>query len=407
MNELGFRPSEDPDLAKRTGYIAEREDLFKTKVFELKIQEADPGTIEQNVLVVSRDPGSASCLVPVMKILEKNPASQIAVVTDGRAEDAIRNHFEVEEKDIEGSIGADRAVGQPDVILVAAAEEKGLETYANATFDEVPMVLIEDYPGATHIFLRACLDRPGLHLPDKTCVMDEAAKQLMVASFSDHPEIESRIEVTGQPAFDRIANENVAEISKNAREKMGLSADDKVVAFMSTDEVTKEQARQICEKLKNPSTDFTLVFRRHPRDNTSYDEYFQMFEEMGIKNIDSRELKTDEVSAAADVVLTSWSTAGLEAIYRGKPTIHIVDRNVLDIPENLKLPLPVVKLGASVGIDDVRELAEKIDGLLDSSSDLSRRIDANMVKYYPNDGKNAERVVAVINEIIGIEREHI
>jgi len=402
MNELGFSPSGDPDLASRIGYIEDREYLFRTRVLELQKQIGESDQPERNILAISRDPGSATCLFPVITILRENTNDKLSVVTDGRAEDIIRKSFDVEDKEIEGSLGADAVLAEPDVILAAAAEEKGLETYANATFNEVPMVLVEDYPGATHIFLRACLDRPGLHLPAKICVMDATAKQLMISAFPDSPEIESRIEVTGQPAFDRIAQENVEAISKDARDKLGLTSEDKVVAFMSTF-VTRQQIETICAQLKRVSTDFTLAFRKHPRDNTSYEEYFQIFKDNGIKYVDSRELKTDQVSAAADIVITTWSTAGLEAIYRGKPTIHLVDRDVLDVPPELELPLPAVKLGASVGAENIGELPGDIDQLFDLNSHLLQSVNANMKSHYPNDGKNAQRVAMVIAEILKIK----
>jgi hypothetical protein len=75
-----------------------------------------------------------------------------------------------------------------------------------------------------------------------------------------------------------------------------------------------------------------------------------------------------------------------------------LDGNFLDLPPALKLPLPVVKLGASIGIDRVEDLPASVDSLLDPSSDLCREVKAKMGEYYPNDGKNAERVAAVVNE---------
>lgn len=400
MNETEFEPDLNPELERRTGYIEGRPELYETKVMEIvSDNEAEDNSNGHEILAVSRDPGSATCLFPVIKELAHRPGFRTSIISDGRAEETIRQNFEVAEHDVSQSLGADKAIAKPDLILMATAEEMGIETYADATFKEVPSVLIEDYPGATHIFLRACLDRPGLHLPDKICVMDEAAKELMVQAFPDNPELESRIEVTGQPAFDRIAKEDIAEISRAARDQLGLSQEEKVVSFMSTIN-TKEEVEAICKQLKQASTDFTFIFRRHPRDNTTYEEFFQIFEDNGIKYVDSRELTTDQVSAMSDVVMTTWSTAGLEAIYRGKPTIHVVDPNVLNIPAGLALPMPVIKLGASVGVEDVNELPGDIDQLFDPESPLRQGINSSMAAHYPNDGKNASRAADVINDLV-------
>lgn len=395
MNELGFNPLGNPELVKRTGYIEGREDLFDTKVITLNTSNL--GENPDYILAFSRDPGSANALVPVMKKLLETNSVNISAVIDGRAEDIIKSNFNYDEQKLDSALDIDSVVHSPDVVLADASEEQGLDTYADATFAEAPMVLIEDFPGSSTRFLNAIKERPGLHFPEKICVMDEVAKQSLIKKL---PELSEVIEVTGQPAFDRIANEDAPQISKETREKLGIGLDEKVIAFMSTDEVTSDQFEKICNEIAQANGSFKFIFRRHPRDNTSYEQYFEILEKYGIEPIDSRELKTDEISAAADIVFTSWSTAGLEAIYRGKPTVHVVDKEVLDVPETLELPLPAVSLNASIGIDNIKDIPEKIQQLLDPESELSRATFENMAKYYPNDGKNADRVTEIIKAIL-------
>ena len=373
-------------------------ELFHTKIFRLENPETESESAHQ-LLTISRDPGSAATLISVIKILSENPDMNVSVVTDGRAEDAFRNSFPdlISEEDVGKPVGADKALPTPDVILADASEEKGLDTYANATYQDVPMVLIEDFPGSCVKYLETIKERPGLRMSDKVCVMDEVARQSLISKF---PELADAVIATGQPAFDRIAKENISEISARVREGLGMQPEEKVIAFMSTDEVTSAQFEQILSQITSSNSNFKLIFRRHPRDNTTYEQYFDILQRYGVDPIDSREFKTDEISAAADVVFTSWSAAGLEAIYRGKPTVHIVDSNVLPDAAGLDLPLAVVRLGASVGVTDISEIPSNIDQLLDPESDLSKSLGANMEKYYPNDGKNAQRVASVVETIV-------
>jgi len=57
-------------------------------------------------------------------------------------------------------------------------------------------------------------------------------------------------------------------------------------------------------------------------------------------------------------------------------------------------------LGASVGIFDFADLRKKVEEILNRSSQLYSEISKNMQDYYPNDGKNAERVAKVVNRVI-------
>lgn len=399
MNEI-FGSYITPDKFERLDYSEKDPDSFNTKLFF--VGDGEPGP-DGSMVVVSRDAGSAAALSPVVKILEDQKRVGISVLTDGRAEGAIKGQFETVEHTPENPLQIADSIPAPNLILADVSSEQGLETYLNATFENVPLVLIEDYYSNTKEYLKAVKERPGLRMPVKICVMDEEAKNIIL---SDHPELSEVVEVTGQPAFDSIANEDVKGISEQVRAKLGLAISDKIVAFMSTDDVNISQITKIAEILAQAGPEYTLAFRKHPADNTTYEQYFEMLEQLGIKCVDTREFATKEVSAASDLVITTWSTAGIEAIYRKKPTIHILDDQVLDVPpKHMESELPPVKFGASLKNDDVAMLPDQMEGLLDTESEVYQRVMANMAEYYPADGKNAERVVQVLQRVLQSAQE--
>ena len=155
---------------------------------------------------------------------------------------------------------------------------------------------------------------------------------------------------------------------------------------------------KLAEGLTKSDPSLRFVFRRHPRDNISYEEYRRIFADAGIEIIDTNSLDTNEVGAASDLVITSSSTEALNGIYRRKPTMHVIDRE-LDRFKSGEVPPPVM-LGASVGIFDFADLRKKVEEILNRSSQLYSEISKNMQDYYPSDGKNAERVAKVVNRII-------
>lgn len=383
-----------PEEKKRLGYIEGRDDLFETKIFEI---QGSPDTEQQkegkkNVLVISRDPGSANALYPVMELLHHDDTIAMKAVVDGRAEEILQSKFRVEDitpKDT--ALHADQVLGTPDALLIdSSTSERGIEMYASANYPDVPAVLVEDYYTASHVFLQRLKER-GLPYPQKICVIDGEAKKLIVKDF---PELEARIEITGQPAFDRFASEDTAQIKTEVRKELGLMSDEKLITFISAG-TTMELVGKLAEELKGMKTKFRLAFGIHPRDNTPRETYEKIFRGAGIDCINADTLGINNAGAASDVVVMIVSVEGLHAIYRRKPTVHITDPR-FTVPLKDLTPPPPVKLGASVGLDDMENFSATVERLLDPKSQENIELKKNMEKNYPVDGKNAERVANLL-----------
>lgn len=394
MNEYSF-DSLPPEEQKRIDYIEGRSELFETKLLRFSLAGKDKTEKKKKLLVATRDPGSGNALVPVLKKLEDDAQIEIDVLTDGRAEEIIQNNFKTEDITSQKSaLAVSDVIGNPKAILIDSSAEMGIESFMASTFPEVPKVLVGDwYSDVIPLLIR--LKEKGFPFPEKICVMDNGARETILRKF---PELEDRIEITGQPAFDRIANEDTQHIAAEVKNRLGLKPTDKLVTFMSTmDE--PEKIRQMAEALSRFSSDFYFVFRRHPRDNVSYETYKRILTDVGVRVIDTQEFSTNDIGAASDVILTTWSTEGLYGLYRRKPTINIIDHN-FKIEDGLELPLPPVKFGASVGIDTVSKLADVMPDILNPSSHLNQKLKIAMEKYYRTDGKNAERVANVVRQYL-------
>lgn len=378
-----------PEDRNRMAYIENRPDLFETKI--LHIESQNKADKDKDLLVITRDPGSANALLPVVKELIEDDGLAINVITDGRAQEIIQSHFSTENLTPTDTIfNNNQATEDPELILMDRSSEMGIDTYASANFPEVPKILVEDAYGNTISFLAELIKR-NLPLPAKICVMDQECKNLIVQKF---PQLETTVEVTGQPAFDRFAKEDTETLALETRQQLGLNETDKLVTFMSTKD-EPEKITLMAQSLKELGDSFYFVFRRHPRDNVTYETYHKILSDAGIKVIDTNSLATDAVGAASDVVMTTWSTEGLNAIYRRKPTIFITDDH-FRIHEEMTLPLPPVKLGAGVGINRVSEVAGALAQLLDTDSTLNAQLRKNMETHYSADGKNANRVAQVV-----------
>ena len=384
-----------PEEKKRLAYIEGRDDLFPTKVFEIQsgvASERETGE-KKNVVVITRDPGSANALWPVMEQLRQDGSIRMKVVADGRAEEILQRKFQVKDSTPVDILGADKVLDTPDVLLIdSSTSERGIEMYASATFPEAPSVLVEDYYTASHGFLQRLKER-HLPYPRKICVMDRAAKELIVKHF---PELEERIKVTGQPAFDRFAAEDTERMKTEVRKELGLAPDEKLIAFMGA-QGELELLEKMANELKKVKVKYRLALGIHPRYSTKelQQRYREIFGNAGITYIDTEQFGVDNIGAASDAVVVVVSTEGLNAIYRRKPTMHITDPKFTTPQEDLTPP-PPVKLGASVGLDDMNDFATTIDHLLDTESAENRKLKEHMEENYPVDGKNAERVANLL-----------
>lgn len=380
----------------RMGYMEGREDLMESKLLHIDREKSSDQKMIHTILAVTRDPGSGNALIPVLEKMMTNGNFEIYALTDNQAQEIIQKTLPTQDvSPSESALSIANSMPKPDALLIDSSKEQGLETYSANNFEEAPVILVEDYYATAQRYLRRLKDM-SLPLPVKICVMDQATKDLIIHDF---PEISNRIIITGQPAFDKFHKEDTEKISESVKDRLGIKPNEKLYSFMAMSDMNEETATKIATQLQKHPKDFFFAFRKHPKDNTPSQVYNKIFENHGIRALDTDGYSTDEISAASDLIVTTWSTEGLHGIYRRKPTIHITDSNLSNIRPELTLPLPPVKLGASIGLNDLNDLSPSIASL-EKGSDSVSKLQTNMEKYYPRDGKNSERVFAEIQDTL-------
>jgi hypothetical protein len=387
------RHAEIEDKKPKT-YIEGHPELFETKVFRISRGQ-------KNVVAFSRDPGSAAALIPVMQILQKDGIG-LSVVTDGRAEELMRKAFPtMQDATSTTPFSLESVIEKPDLILTdTSASERGLETFAAATFTDTPIVLVEDYYTTANNYLARLRDMHPPHMPAYVCVMDEAARDIIVRQF---PEIADRVVVTGQPAFDRFAAEDVPAMRDKARKVMGLP-DQILITYMgSPNQLTEMQtiAPFIEEAVRKSGKEVMFNFRRHPRDNTPMERYIEAFATKGVSVIDTSLWPTDTVAAASDVIMTNWSTEGVHAAFRRIPVLYVNDDSVRKPPTGITYPLPPVVLGAGLSARSISDIPSLLGSLLDAQSPTVIEMQNAMRQHYKTDGGNAARVAEIVRRALG------
>lgn len=377
---------------KKFGAIVERPDLFETKF--LQITPATQVVDGHKFFFASRDPGSAAALIPVMKMLSQR-GDQLTCVTDGRAEEAITKEFATTDLTAQDKPVLATDLPESEIMVVDPSfSEFGLDTFTAAQDSNKPFVLVEDAYATANRFL-AMLQKKDLRFPDRICVLDEAAKEIIVQVF---PQLAEHIVVTGQPAFDQFAHEDTQSIAAAARAKLQLAEDVRVIAVMATPNEGSDFVEHLAQGLA-AANNGAVIFRRHPRDNTSADEYANIFARHGITLVDSTNLTTAQVGALADCIVTTTSVEGLHALYRRKPTVYCFDPKYVAERPGL-VPPPPVTLGAAFGVSVMDQFSGVVTQALSASQLHAPRLYDALRQHYPVDGKNTQRVVAVIDSFL-------
>jgi len=237
-------------------------------------------------------------------------------------------------------------------------------------------------------------------LPDKIAVVDNIAKEEMVAKGFPR----ERLVITGNPYFEGLREEagSFTEKERKAiRKEIGLGRGLLIYYAETAFEREKEKIgywdldniKLINEVILSLPRKIGLVVGEHPRlpqeDSRKIKQYLSNYpNQKTIKNIDSRKL-----ILASDLVLTSWSSIGVAAVYMKKPCVSL--------QPGLKGedPLIVSKLGtipAGYTIEDCKREVEK--AILDR--DHRERVIPMRYSSFGRAEKATENVVKLVYEMI-------
>jgi len=225
---------------------------------------------------------------------------------------------------------------------------------------------------------------------DKMAVFGDAFKDALVKR-GVNPE---DIVVTGQPRFDVLVNTKYDK--KWIYEKLDINKEKGLIVFASTDLSDDEREMTVRELFiaMQQFPDKQLIIKPHPSDDGV------MFVEL-VRKFNSDAIVVHdylyELLSACDVLITTWSTVGLEAMILDKPIIVI---NLMNRPDMTSY----VESGAAVEVNKPGTLSGIIEQILYDDATI-QRIKEGRDQYvsdytFMSDGKASERVTKLIREMI-------
>lgn len=262
-------------------------------------------------------------------------------------------------------------------------------------------VIHEDHKGYMfrkgEIALDLSTRSPFAQVPDVTAVYGERHRRLLTVD-SAFPSF--AVEVTGQPRYDRIIEIQGKLNREEIRTSLSVPKSAKMVLMaMAFNELPEEENRfylRCILQTINEMHETYLVIKQHPGENENHTKLilrmiadYQTPSTLAPKNADTLRLIW-----ASDLVLTRYSTTGLEAIAFRKPLVVMNLSGQSD-------PVDYVSKGVAKGVYQATELRPTIEGLLqaeDNGMIVSREsyIEDNLHKI---DGKASLRLYELMGNL--------
>jgi len=317
------------------------------------------------VITLCGDPGGASALVPVVELLQRDPALCVENYAYHAGAGVLGRKgvaFGLPPQSTD-SEWPDRVLGgEPVAGLLTATSHNGVNWerrfIAAANRLGIPSLSVLDF--WSNYTLRFS-DESGVlgPLPDEIAIMDDVARvEMMAEGFPSE-----RLVVTGQPAFDSLARERQGfspTRKSELRSSLGLQGRDLLLVFVS------QPLRSFCSGPGNPThfgydevtvltalvpaleriaraypEQVTLMIRPHPREELAP---YRRYGSEGIRILLSVEGDTREYLMASDLVLGMNSVALVEACVLGCAVVSL--QPALAMPD----PLPTNRWGWSIPV---------------------------------------------------------
>ncbi len=281
--------------------------------------------------------------------------------------------------------------------LTIAARESGIPTLGIQHG-----VIHEDHKGYVLRKGEIANDRsvkaPFSQVPDVTAVYGERHRRLLTEESAYPPDM---VQVTGQPRYDRITKIMEKMDRRDIQRSIPIPTGKRMVLMAMAfnglpDEENRLYLKIILQAIKEMPDSF-LVIKQHPGEGESHSRMILdvVAEVKAQAVLVPKASDTLRLIWASDLVLTRYSTTGLEAVAFRKP---LVIMNLSGQPD----PVDYVSKGVAQGVYFETDLRPTIERLLiaDDEKMASNResyIVNNMLKM---DGKSASRVYDLIELLL-------
>jgi len=352
-----------------------------------------------------RQIGGANVVIPVACYLQERGVD-VVFYSQGVAYDRFKFDFPLISAE---SISPDKLLGwlDPDVVLsecVAPEENATIPCHVTATAAErdIPTVIVQD-------FWASGLSVVWETLPNKMCVQDILAKDLVYQAWPQMKVLGNEIVITGQPAFDNLKTVDCDEARETLRKMYELKEDWPIIHYSGGFKGTAESVACLVEALNRLKQPIYLFTRLHPRmtdPNASAEWKAEGYRYQELnpqllygKSIDSSDKKiSDLVNAASNIVVGTYPTMIVQACYLRKACLSIMNESAQEFFEmecgNTLKAFPPVTLGCCYGTTDTEGTVESLVKIFNGET-----LRESQEKHFVTDGKSTERVAQLVTDL--------
>lgn len=210
--------------------------------------------------------------------------------------------------------------------------------------------------------------------------------------------------ISANPRWDELFFKKEHPQKEAICDKLNINSDKKLIVLTTTflspymrKEEYKKLIKNVCAALKG---DFLchLVIKLHPADNNGNLAY-AVCRETGIENVTIiRDIDIFDLISASTLLITSYSTAGLEAIMMDKPVMAV---NLSMVRPEMS---PFVSAGVAVGVYKEEALAGALKDILENRQ-LQEKLKIARQRFIPEyiqnfDGRAARTIAGIIINLL-------
>lgn len=373
-----------------------------------------------NVLAVCSDPGGSQAVGPVLALLIQDERFEVTTYAYQHAQDVLKKAG-LEYVTLSGTISSDHVDAlirrhKPAVVITGTSYNNTVmveqQFIAAAKRQGIPCVAILDYwSNYWQRFSGAAPEEKFKFLPDRVAVMDEWAKTAMLGEGFE----ETRISVTGQPAFDRLAflRRRFSEEKRrrvrtdygvNPRHKFVVYASQPVQAAYGADAsnpqylgytehtVLKAVLAGLHDAARRRKHGITVVVKLHPKESLADFQYLKDQDrgpELAVKIVKEGDIW--DMMLASDLVVGISSSVLLQACLLGLPVVSVQP----NLTEDDFLITNV--LGYSLGVYEEESVEDTLERVLFDEEFRLGMLDR--VAEFKVDGLAGKRVLALVEEL--------
>lgn len=357
--------------------------------------------MDKPVVFVCKDPGGTNGVLPVYDTWVHGNKRAV-LIANGKAVELLQ----LQQRAFRWYPSPEAVVAdtrEPAVLVTSMCSQGGIgRDLVPILRGKCPMVALQDFWGAA---LRASWEDAAFR-PDYLVVNDKVGLDIARRAWPDVPS--NRIAVLRYPALDRFAGVDADAVGARVRGELGITADESVVLFAGQLAHSGDVLAMVVDALNAFGQSVCLIPRAHPRLTNDAPEEVPRWKgaiarfRRGRCLVDTARWTTQEIIAAATVVVSMYSTVLVEAAAIRRPGIAVFTPPVMErfreSSSGIMPEFPLVELGCCVKVVNQETLEAALRAALVGS--LAQQLRPVQERAFVLDGKNAERIAAFVRSLV-------